>query len=61
MTSNNYNVRFTDDYYSLTTVVDAHNEDEAVINATQLLMHHHGIDVSHAFDIQVEHEGTWTR
>lgn len=60
MTSNNYNVRFTDDYYSLSTVVDAHNEDEAVINATQLLMYHHGIDVSHAFDIQVEHEGTWT-
>jgi hypothetical protein len=40
-----WNVEFTGDYFALTSTVIADNEDEAVVNATQLLLQHYGMDI----------------
>jgi len=40
-----WNVEFTGDYFALTSTVMADNEDEAVVNATHLLLKHYGINI----------------
>ena len=40
-----WNVEFTCDYFALTSTVMADNEDEAVVNATHLLLKHYGMNI----------------
>jgi hypothetical protein len=40
-----WNVEFTGDYFALTSTVIADNEDEAVVNATHLLLKHYGMNI----------------
>jgi hypothetical protein len=40
-----WNVEFTGDYFALTSTVIADNEDEAVVNATHLLLEHYGMNM----------------
>jgi hypothetical protein len=40
-----WNVEFTGDYFALTSTVMADNEDEAVVNATHLLLKHYGMNI----------------
>lgn len=52
---NNYRVTFIGDYFTLTTYADADNEEQAIRDASALLVEHHGIDVSkQSFDIFTE-------
>ena len=40
-----WNVEFTGDYFALTSTVIADNEEQAVVNATHLLLKHYGMDI----------------
>lgn len=54
-------VRFTGDYFTLTTCVNAPDQERAIQYARLLLNDHHGIDVDEAgcWDIEAETEGEY--
>jgi hypothetical protein len=56
-----WTVRFTGDYFTLTTCVNAPNEERAIEYAKLLLKDHHGLDMNDAgaWDIEAETEGVW--
>jgi hypothetical protein len=54
-----YTVKFTGDHFTLTTCVQAPDEEHAEQYATQQLLNHHGIDTEKigAWDITTEEDG----
>lgn len=56
-----WNVRFTGDYFTLITCVNAPDMEQAIRDARLLLNEHHGIDVDKAgcWDIEAEIEGQY--
>ena len=56
-----FSVKFTGDYFTLTTCVTAPNEERAIEHAKWQLKDHHGLnmDEAGAWDIEAEEEGEY--
>jgi hypothetical protein len=56
-----FSVKFTGDYFTLNTCVTADDEDQAIRNAEQLLLEHHGINTNAigAWSVEAEEDGAW--
>lgn len=56
-----WTVRFTGDYFTLTTCVNAPDHEKAIDYATLLLKDHHGIDVNAAgtWEVETEKDGEY--
>lgn len=56
-----YTVTFTGDYFTLTTCVNATNEERAEQYAKLLLLDHHGIDIQDigVWDTSIETDGEY--
>lgn len=56
-----FSVKFTGDYFTLTTCINATDEHTAIEWAKQLLIDHHGLNMNDAgvWDIETETEGEY--